>query len=333
MKKKIHIFCLGVILIILFTVPSLFDLFMIDTFIYFGITALFAVSLNLLAHCGLYSLGHALFFGIGAYVTALGLLHIDGLPLWSALLLGGLVSGLFGLIVSPLLVRVSGVYFTLLTIALNQIMYAICLKFYEVTSGENGIAGYPIPPLNIPGIGSYDMGNKTYFYYFAVLVIVISVWVMWFVTKTPLGGIMLGIRDNQERVTYLGFRVPVAKTIIFIISGFFAGIAGSFFALWLNVVDPFSTLHLVHVSILTFLAILVGGLGTFIGPFFGVGILVMFDHIIFTYGQTANMVIGLVTVVYLLYAPRYTPWGIMGIYERIKHFGSGRRTYDHRVVQ
>jgi branched-chain amino acid transport system permease protein len=333
MKKKIQFFCFVVILIILFTVPRVVDVFTIDTFIYFGITALFAVSLNLLAYCGLYSLGHALFFGIGAYVTALGLLHIDSLPLWSALLLGGMVSGLFGLIVSPLLVRVSGVYFTLLTIALNQIMYAICLKFYEVTSGENGIAGYPIPSLNIPGIGSFDMGNKTCFYYFAILVIVIGIWIMWFVTKTPLGGIMLGIRDNQERVTYLGFRVPVAKTIMIIISGFFAGIAGSFFALWVNVVDPMSTLHLVHVSILTFLAILVGGLGTFIGPFFGVGILVLFDEIILTYGRTANIVIGLVTIVYLLYAPRYTPWGIMGIYERIKHFGSDRRVYDHQVIK
>jgi len=333
MKKKIHILYFVVILIILFTVPRFFDVFTIDTFVYFGITAMFAVSLNLLANCGLYSLGHAMFFGTGAYTTALGLLHIEGLPLLQAILLGGLVSGVFGLILSPLLVRVSGVYFTLLTIALNQIMYAICLKFYEVTSGENGIAGYPIPPLNIPGIGSFDMGNKTYFYYFAILVIVIGVWIMWFVTKTPLGGIMLGIRDNQERVTYLGFRVPVAKTIIFIISGFFAGLAGSFFALWLNVVDPMSTLHLVHVSILTFLAILVGGLGTFVGPFFGVGILVLFEHIILTYGQTANMVIGLVTIVYLLYAPRYTPWGIMGIYERIKNYGSDRRTYDHQVIK
>jgi branched-chain amino acid transport system permease protein len=333
MKKKIHIFCLVMILIILSAVPGIFDILTIDTFIYFGITALFAVSLNLLAYCGLYSLGHALFFGFGAYATALGLFHIDILSLWSVLLLSGLVSGLFGLVVSPLLVRVSGVYFTLLTIALNQIIYAICLKFSEVTSGENGIAGFPIPPLNIPGIGSFDMGNKMYFYYFAILVIATGIWVMWFVTKTPLGGILLGVRDNQERVTYLGFRVPVAKTVIFVISGFFAGIAGSLFALWVNVVDPMSTLHLVHVSILTFLAILVGGLGTFIGPFFGVGILVLFDHIILTYGRTASMVIGLVTIVYLLYAPRYTPWGIMGLYERIRKLGSDRRVYNHQIIQ
>ena len=104
MKKKIHIFFIVVILIILCTVPRVFDVLTIDTFVYFGITALFAVSLNLLAYCGLYSLGHAMFFGVGAYTTALGLLHIEGLSLLSALLLGGLVSSLMGLILSPLLV-------------------------------------------------------------------------------------------------------------------------------------------------------------------------------------------------------------------------------------
>jgi ABC-type branched-subunit amino acid transport system permease subunit len=89
----------------------------------------------------------------------------------------------------------------------------------------------------------------------------------------------------------------------------------------------------VHVSILTFLAILVGGLGTFIGPFFGVGILVLFDQIILTYGPTANMVIWLVTVLYLLYAPKFTPWGIMGIYKRVKNVGSDRRFYEYQLIK
>lgn len=333
MKKKIHLLSVVMILIIFLTIPRVFSVFTINIFVYFGITSLFAVSLNLLTYCGLYSLGHALFFGVGAYTTAIGLVHIEGLPLLPALLLGGLGSGLLGLMVSPFLVRVSGIYFTLLTIAFNQIAYAICLKFSEITSGENGIANYPIPPLNLPGFGSLDMSHETTFYYFAIPIIVLGIWMMWFVTKTPLGAIMLGIRDNQERVTYLGFWVPLTKTIIFIISGFFAGIAGSFFALRLNIVDPISTLHLVHVSILTFLAILVGGLGTFIGPFFGVGILVLFDQIILTYGATANMVIWLVTVLYLLYAPKFTPWGIMGIYERIKNVGNDRRVYEYQLIK
>jgi branched-chain amino acid transport system permease protein len=197
-------------------------------------------------------------------------------------------------------------------------MYAMSMKFSEITGGENGLSNYAVPPLDIPGVGSFDMSDKGYFCYFAMTVIIISIWIMWFLTKTPFGDIMLGIRDNQERVTYLGFRVTVSKTIIFVISGFFAGIAGSLFALWLNVVDPMSTLHLVNVSIVAFLAILVGGLGTFVGPFFGVGFLVLFDELILAYGRTASLAISCLVILYLLFAPRYTPWGIMGIYARLK---------------
>ena len=319
MRKSIkNLFLLFAIFVLLFMVPRFFGVFSTYGLMNFGITVMFAVSLNLLATSGLYSLGHAMFFGTGAYATALGLLHIEGLSFLSALLLGGLASGLLGLILSPLLLRVSGVYFTLLTIALNQIVYAICLKFREVTSGSNGLTAYIVPPLQVPGIGSFDMGDKVYFYNFAIVVIAIAILVMWFVTRTPFGGIMLGVRENQERVSYLGFMVPLTKMVVFVISGFFAGIAGSIFALWLNVVDPTSCLHLVNVSILTFLAILVGGLGTFIGPFLGVGILVLFEELVLAYGKTADMVIWLITILYLLYAPKYTPWGIMGIYTKIK---------------
>jgi branched-chain amino acid transport system permease protein len=320
MKNKIGIWVLVwlIFAVLLLGIPRVFGVLVIDILVQFGITAMFAVSLNLLANCGLYSFGHAVFYGVGAYTTALGLFHIEGLSLLSVLLLAGLVSVLIALILSPLLVRVSGVHFTLLTIALNQIMHAISLKFSEVTGGENGVSNYPIPPLKIIGVGSFDMGDKICFYYFSIIIIVLSIWAMWVVTKTPLGSIMLGIRENQERVTYLGFRVAAAKTVIFVISGFFAGIAGAFFALWLHVVDPASSLHLVNVSIVTFLAILVGGLGTFVGPFIGVGVLVVFNELILSYGRAASILIGFLTVAYLLYSPRYTPWGIMGIYRRIK---------------
>ncbi|MEE9557079.1 MAG: branched-chain amino acid ABC transporter permease [Candidatus Adiutricales bacterium] len=308
----------GVTIIALFMVPEIFGVVVSDVFVGFGITALFAASLNLLVGYGLFSFGHALFFGAGAYATALGLIHIEGLTFLSSFFLGGLVSGLLALLVSPILVRVSQIYFTLLTIALNQFVYVSCLKFYEVTGGENGLGNYMIPPLDLPGISALDMVEKANFYYFSLVVITLSVWLMRFFTKTPFGSIMEAVRDNQMRVSFLGFQLSVTKTIIFAISGFFAGIAGSCFALWLNVVDPASTLHLVNISILTFLAILVGGLGTFIGPFIGVGLLVLFEELVLAYGQQAKLAIGLGTILFLLYAPKYSPLGIMGIYSKIK---------------
>jgi branched-chain amino acid transport system permease protein len=107
------------------------------------------------------------------------------------------------------------------------------------------------------------------------------------------------------------------KILIFVISGFFAGIAGALNALWINLVDP-SSLHLLNVSFKAFLAILVGGLGTFSGPFIGVGIFLLFGELVVTYGRTAEMAILGITIFYLLYAPKYTPRGIIGIYLKIR---------------
>jgi branched-chain amino acid transport system permease protein len=97
-----------------------------------------------------------MFFGTGAYATALALTHIQGFPLLPAVLVGGLAGGLLALILSPLLVRVSGTAFAMLTLAFGQLIFIVALKYREVTGGEDGIGGYPIPPLNIPGVVSID---------------------------------------------------------------------------------------------------------------------------------------------------------------------------------
>ena len=318
MKKHNGKWVFGVVLLgILFMVPRTLGVFNADILVGFGINVLFAVSLNMLLTAGLFSFGHALFYGCGAYATALGLFYIKGLPLLLALLLGGFASGLLGLILSPFLVRIGGIYFTLLTIAFNELMYGIVLKFREITGGESGFSSYSVPPLNIPGMGSFDMADKASFYYFAIVIIVISIWLMWFLTKTPFGTVLLGIRNDPERVAYLGFWVPGTKTVIIALSGFFAGIAGSLLALWINVVSPESCLHLINVSIKTFLAILVGGLGTFIGPFIGIGIVHLFNEIILNYGGIAELFIWWIIILYLLFAARYTPWGIMGVTAKI----------------
>jgi len=318
MNKKVMTLSLWVCIpLVLLIIPKVFSVLTADLIVIFGIQVMFAISLNLLAAGGLFSFGHALFFGMGAYATGLCFVHLGGIPFLFVILIGGSVSGFIGLILSPLLMKMKGVYFTLMTIALNQIVYVTCLKFSEITGGENGLAIPRSPLMYIPGFGNLDMGNKTTFYYFSLLVVTISMAAMWYVSKTPFAAILSGIRDDSERVEHLGFWVPGTKALIFVISGFFAGIAGSLFAVWLNVVDPYSSLHLVNVSILTFLAILVGGIGTFTGPFLGVGILVLFDDLILSFGQSAQMAIWWVTIFYLLFIYKFTPKGIVGICQGI----------------
>lgn len=311
-------------LIILVLIPSVLGIVQVNTVVEFAIFATFAVSLNLLlSYTGLLSFGHALFFGTGAYATALALRHIDGFPLLPVVLLGGLCAALMAVICSPLLVRVSGAAFAMLTLAFGQLMYLICLKYREVTGGEDGIAGFPIPSLNIPGLASIDMTAPTNFYYFAMGVLGACIWLMWFLTKTPFGSIMVGIRDNPQRIDYLGYKLPLTKALVFIISGFFAGIAGSVFGLFQNVVSTDGVLTIL-VSFFPLMAILIGGIRTFSGPILGAGILILVEELSMRYTERVELVSGLVFVLVVLFAPG----GVVGLLRTARRKWFSKSSYQ-----
>jgi branched-chain amino acid transport system permease protein len=310
-------------LILFFLIPPVLGVVRTNLVVELAISAMFAVSLNLLlSYTGLLSFGHALFFGTGAYATALALRHIEGLGLLPALLAGGLAAGVVAVICCPLLVRVSGTAFAMLTLAFGQLMYVVCLKYREVTGGEDGIAGFPVPPLEIPGVFSLDMTVPANFYYFALLVCGAGIWLMWFLTKTPFGSLMTGIRDNAERVEYLGFKVPQTKAVVFIISGCFAGIAGSVFALFQNVVSTDGVLHLM-VSFMPIMAILVGGIGSFAGPILGTGVLILIEEWSVRLTDRVELVTGLIFVLVVLFAPQ----GVVGLWESFS-----KRRHQHRSL-
>ena len=308
------------VIFIALMVPHVLGIVKTNMVVEFAIAAMFAVSLNLLLGSGLMSFGHSLFFGTGAYATALALLHLGELPLIPVIIFGGLMSAILALILSPLLVRVTGTALIMLTLAFSQLMYVVCLKFREVTKGEDGLAGFPIPRLRIPFIDSFDMEDSTVFYYFAVVAIAICIWLMWFLTKTPFGQIMAGMRNDQERVEHLGFWVPGSKALVFFISAFFAGIAGALFGLFQAVVAVDSVLH-VLVSFTPLMAILIGGAGTFIGPILGSAILLLVEELAVTYTDQVELASGLVFILVVMYAPQ----GAMGFYNKLKDKWTERR--------
>jgi branched-chain amino acid transport system permease protein len=275
----------------------------------FGIFALYAVTLNLLlGFTGLLCFGMSMFFGIGGYATALGLTHIAGLPLLVSLAFGPLASVALALILSPLLVRVSGTAFAMLTMAFGQLMYVLALKLRSITGGEDGIGGFPIPPLNIPGIVSIDMSDPTNFYYFAMVLLAGSIWALWFFTKTPFGSIMVGVRDNADRVDYMGFKVPQTKAVIFLIAGGFAGVAGSIYALFQNLISAEDGFHIL-ISFQPLMMCVLGGTANFFGPIIGSGVFSVLEELTSRYTQRVEMTTGLVLVVVIL----FTPMGITGL--------------------
>ena len=296
-------------LIILAIFPQVTGIYYTNFFVRFAIFALYAVTLNLLlGYNGLLSFGHAMFFGTGAYATALALTHIQGFPLLPAVLVGGLAGATLALILSPLLVRVSGTAFAMLTLAFGQLIFVAALKFREVTGGEDGIGGYPIPPLNIPGIVSIDMTVAANFYYFAVVVIVLCLWILWFYTKTPFGSLVVGIRDNAMRIGYLGFKLPQTRAINLIVSGGFAGIAGAIYALLQNLVSTLGVLDIGN-SFSPIMMAYIGGVGSFFGPIVGSGILHILEDVVFRFTERIGLINGAIFILVVLYAPM----GLVGL--------------------
>ena len=309
-----------VLLLILIFYPSLFGLYFTNIFVVFAIYALYAITFNiLLGYTGLLSFGHAMFFGTGGYATAIALERIEGLPLLPAVLIGLLAAIVLALILCPLLVRVSGVAFAMLTLAFGQLMHVLAMKLRWLTGGEDGVGGFPIPPFNIPGIVSIDIADPINFYYFAMAVLGVSIWIIWFITKTPFGSIQTGIRDNAMRIDYLGFKVRHTKAIVFIISSGFAGIAGSIYALFQNLISADDAYHVGN-SFAPIIMTLVGGIGSFFGPIVGSGILSIIDELTSRYTERVDLVTGLILILMIMFAPT----GFAGFLRLIKEKWFGR---------
>jgi branched-chain amino acid transport system permease protein len=282
--------------------PYLFGIYFTNVFVTFGIFALYAVSFNLLlGFTGLLSFGHAMFFGAGGYGTALALTHIKGLPLFPALVSGVAAAVGLALLLAPLMVRVSGTAFSMLHLAFAQLMYVLALKLRGITGGEDGIGGFPIPPFRIPGLVSIDMKNPSSFYYFAAAVLGLSVFVLWFITKTPFGSVIVGVRDNPKRVAYLGFRVPNIKAVVYLLSAGFAGVAGSLFALFQNLISA-DALHVSN-SFVPVSTTMIGGIGSFFGPILGAAIFGVISELTSRYTERVDLVVGLILILVIMYAP------------------------------
>jgi branched-chain amino acid transport system permease protein len=303
MNKKGHWILGAGLIVVLYLYPKIFGIYYTNLFVTFAVFAVYSVSFNLLlGYTGLFSFGHAMFFGVGAYGTALALERISGMPLLGALGIGLLSAIVFALILCPIVVRVTGSAFAMLHLAFGQLMYILALKLRNITGGEDGIGGFPIPPFNIPGIVSINMKVPENFYYFAVIVLGASLWMMWLFTKTPFGQIQVGVRDNAMRIDYLGFKVTQTKAVVYVVAGGFAGIAGSIFTLFQNLIAADSGFGIM-VSFGAIINTLVGGLGSFFGPVWGAAIMQILEEVTTRYTDRVELVAGLILILVIMFAP------------------------------
>jgi branched-chain amino acid transport system permease protein len=315
MKKIIKPILWLALLIILIFFPKLFGVYYTNVFVTFAIFAVYAVAVNvLLGYTGLLSFGHAMFFGAGGYGTALALKHIDGIALMPAIGIGFIAAIVLALVLAPLVTRVSGTAFAMIHLAFGQLFYVLALKLRNITGGEDGIGNFPIPAFTIPGLISIPLkGDPVNFYYLCIVIMGLSLWLMWFFTKTPFGQIQVGIRDNEKRIDYLGYKIPQTKAIIYVVSGAFSGLAGCLYGLFHNLVSADGSLGAM-ISFSPIIASMVGGVGSFFGPIWGTAVFQVIEELTHRFTDRVELVMGVILILVVMFAPS----GIAGVVNTMK---------------
>ncbi|WP_395056147.1 branched-chain amino acid ABC transporter permease [Polaromonas sp.] len=256
--------------------------------------AIFACAFNLLlGFTGLLSFGHAAFFGSAAYVTGWFIKSQAWTP-ELAIAAGVLASGLLGLMVGAVAIRRQGIYFAMITLAIAQMIYFVCLQA-SFTGGEDGLQGVPRGAL----FGMFSLGSDTAMYYLVVAVFVACFLFISRVVHSPFGQVLKMIRENEPRAISLGYNVDRYKLLAFVLSAALAGLAGSLKTL----VMGFATLSDVHWSMSgeVILMTLLGGVGTFFGPVFGAGIVISLQNLLADkVGSWVTVIIGVIFVICVL---------------------------------
>lgn len=271
--------------------------------------ALFACAFNLLiGFTGLLSFGHATFFG-GASYFAGHALKVWGMPTEIGILMGTVCAAVIGLIIGGLAIRRQGIYFTMITLALAQMLFFVFLQA-PFTGGEDGLQSIPRGSL----LGLLDLKNDIVMYYVVLAIVIAAFLFIVRIIHSPFGQVLKAIRENEARAISLGYDVERYKLLAFVLSAALAGLAGSTKA----VVLGFGTLTDVHWSMsgLVVLMTLVGGLGTLVGPVVGAIVIIALENKLGdfgtwlasitniewfnTIGESVTMVTGLIFVICVL---------------------------------
>jgi branched-chain amino acid transport system permease protein len=286
------------------------------------IFALYAVSYNiLLGYAGLLSFGHAMFFGLGAFVAAISVIHLGDISFLSCVLLAVGATTLVGLAVGGLLIRLKGAYFALLTLAFNSLLYAVATKWSSVTGGDDGLS-ITRPAVNL-GFALLKVDTVTSFYYLTFIIIGAMIVFCWYFTYTAMGQTILLMRENEERMKFLGFDTALSRLILFTFTGAVAGLAGAFYTLHFQFVST-SAISL-DMATMVLLITFVGGTGTFWGPILGAFVYIILQNYLSDITDRWPLIMGIIFILMVL----FTPGGLSKMILSVKQYlWGGRRIED-----
>ena len=287
---------------------SPYSLSLLTQILIFGI---FAASLDLLVgYSGLISLGHAAFWGTGAYTIKI--LYHNGFfenffPLFFLAI--GMVL-IIALVFGFLATKMGGIYFLMITLCFSQVLFAIAWKWKKVTGGDDGLPGIFRPILGI----NWDLGNDLNFYYFSLIIFILSIWIMFRIISSPFCKALQGIRESESRMEALGFNIRLYKFICYVISGLFSGVGGILSAFYYGLAFPYDLSLILSGEGL--MMNIIGGIGTLWGPIIGAGVVILLKHMISGYTMHWPLMVGGIFIL----AVMFVRGGIAGFLSKIWKF-------------
>lgn len=252
-----------------------------------------------LGQTGLFSLGHAAFYGMGAYTSAL-LVTLLGWPLWLGAIGAVIASGLLGVLLGFPTLRLRGDYLAIATLGFGEIFRLIMVNWDSLTKGPMGLPGIPRPQL----LG--ETFDRTMYYYLIVGAFFLCLALCYRISGSFLGRAFRAVRDDEDAAEFLGINIAKYKILAFAIGGMIAGLAGSFYAHYITFISPDTFVYQDSATLLAM--VFLGGAGTVIGPVVGAVVLVILPELLRFLVEWRMMVVGVLMVVMMIYRPQ----GIMG---------------------
>jgi branched-chain amino acid transport system permease protein len=272
------------------------------------IFGLFALSLDLImGYTGMVSFGHAAYFGLGAYGSALVLIHFEQ-PIPVALLAGALLAGAVAAPVGWFCTRATGIYFAMLTLAFAQLLYTVAYKWRDLTGGSDGIAGVPKTALFW---GGPSLAAPRPFYFLVATCVVLSLVACRALVRSPFGRALQAIRENERRFVALGRDPRPFKLVVFVIAALFAGLAGALFAPFRGFASPEVMFWVLSGQGL--MMVIIGGIGTLVGPILGAMVFILIQEILSSYTEHWMIFTGAIFVLMVI----FLPGGLVGTARRL----------------
>jgi branched-chain amino acid transport system permease protein len=264
------------------------------------IWGLFALGFNVcLGYTGMLSFGHAAYFGVGAYTTGIVLIRLWE-NIWFALFAGLVMGGLLALLLGYLCIKRKGIYFAMLTLAFAQLVYFVAFQWVDLTGGDNGLRNIPAVPLSLFGL-TIDIHTPIRFYFFVLFFVFLSLLALNRILQSPFGHVLQAVRENEQRARSCGYEATNVRWLAFIISGAISGLSGSLYALYLHFVG-IETLYY-STSGQVIMMTLLGGMGSFIGPFIGAGVFLFLEDVLSIITPNWMIFLGVIFVLCVLFFP------------------------------